>query len=63
VPDDAVRTALHGYGMDAWTADALVGLFAEYRRSGTHGYASAVSDDVERITGRPPRSLDQLLAR
>jgi uncharacterized protein YbjT (DUF2867 family) len=62
VPDDAVRTALLGYGMDVWLVDALVGLFAEYRRSGTDGYAAAVSGDVERITGQPPRSLDQMLA-
>jgi uncharacterized protein YbjT (DUF2867 family) len=62
VPDDAVRGALLGYGMDAWLVDALVGLFAEYRRSGTDGYASVVNDTVELITGRPPRSLEQLLA-
>jgi uncharacterized protein YbjT (DUF2867 family) len=61
-PDDAVRSALLGFGLDAWFADALVGLFQEYRRSGTDGYASVVTDTVERVTGRPPRSLDDLLA-
>ena len=61
-PDDAVRSALLGFGLDPWFADALVGLFQEYRRSGTDGYASVVTDTVERVTGRPPRSLDDLLA-
>jgi uncharacterized protein YbjT (DUF2867 family) len=61
-PDDTVRSALLGVGVDAWFADALVGLFQEYRRSGTDGDASVVTDTVERLTGRPPRSLDDLLA-
>lgn len=61
-PDDAMRSALLGFGLDQWFADALVGLYQDYRRSGTDGYASALSDTVERITGRPPRSLDELLS-
>jgi uncharacterized protein YbjT (DUF2867 family) len=61
-PDDAVRSALLGFGLNEWFADALVGLFGDYRESGTGGYASVVSGDVERVTGRPPRSLDQLLS-
>jgi uncharacterized protein YbjT (DUF2867 family) len=61
-PDDAVRSALLGFGLNEWFADALVGLFGDYRESGTDGYASVVSGDVERVTGRPPRSLDQLLS-
>jgi uncharacterized protein YbjT (DUF2867 family) len=62
VPDDAARSAMLGFGMDAWLVDALVGLFAEYRRSGTDGYASVVTDSIERLSGKPPRSLDQMLA-
>jgi uncharacterized protein YbjT (DUF2867 family) len=62
VPDDAVRSGLLGFGVDPWFADALVGLFEEYRRSGPDGYASVVTDTVERVTGRPARSLDDLLA-
>jgi uncharacterized protein YbjT (DUF2867 family) len=62
VPDDAVRSSLLGFGLDSWFADALVGLFQEYRRSGTDGYASVVTDTVLRVTGRPARSLDDLLA-
>ena len=61
-PDDAVRSALLGFGLDQWFADALVGLYQDYRRSGTDGYASALTDTVERITRQPPRSLDSLLS-
>lgn len=62
-PDDAVRGALVGAGLNAWFADALVGLYQDYRRSGVDGYASEVTDTVERLTGRPPRSLDGLLGQ
>jgi uncharacterized protein YbjT (DUF2867 family) len=62
VPDDAVRQALLGAGLNQWFATALVGLYQEYRRSGTRGYASQVTGSVERITGRPPRSLDDVLS-
>lgn len=61
-PDEAVRGALGGAGLDQWFADALVGLYQDYRRSGIDGYASTLTDTVERITGRPPRSLDALIA-
>ena len=60
-PDEAVRDALLGAGLSAWFADALVGLYQDYRRSGTDGYAAQVTDTVERLTGRPARSLDDLL--
>jgi uncharacterized protein YbjT (DUF2867 family) len=60
-PDDAVRQALLGAGLSEWFATALVGLYQDYRRSGTDGYAAQVTDTVERLTGRPPRSLDNLL--
>ena len=62
-PDDAVRTALLGFGLDEWFVGALVSLYQDYRRSGTDGYASAVTDTVERFTGAPPRALDILLAQ
>ena len=61
VPDDAVRQALLGAGLTAWFAGALVGLYQDYRRSGTDGYAAQVTDTVDRLTGRPARSLDDLL--
>ena len=61
VPDEPARQALLGAGLSEWFADALVGLYRDYRRSGTDGYAARVTDTVERLTGRPARSLDDLL--
>ena len=61
VPDQATRDSLMSFGVDEWFAAALVGLYQVYRRSGTDGYAAQVTDTVERITGKPARSLDQLL--
>jgi uncharacterized protein YbjT (DUF2867 family) len=60
-PDDAVRDALLGYGLDAWFVDALIGLYQDYRRSGADGYASTVTDTVQHLAGAPPRTLDALL--
>jgi uncharacterized protein YbjT (DUF2867 family) len=62
VPDDAVRTALSGFGMGDWMVGALVDLFEDYRRSGPAGYAAQVTDAVKRLTGRDPRSLDSMLS-
>ena len=62
VPDDAVRQALLGAGLNEWFAGALVGLYQDYRRSGPDGYAAQVTDTVPRLTGHPARSLDDLLA-
>ena len=39
VPDHAVREALLGMGLDPRFVGALVGLYQDYRRSGTSGYA------------------------
>jgi uncharacterized protein YbjT (DUF2867 family) len=60
-PDDAVRQGLLGAGLNEWFANALVGLYQDYRRSGTDGYAAQVTDTVERLTGHKARSLDDLL--
>ncbi len=60
-PDDAVRQTLLGFGTGEWMAGGLVDLFQEYKRSGTDGYAAAVTDTVQRVTGRAPRSLDMML--
>ena len=62
VSDDASRSTLSGFGMTAWFMDALVGLYQNYRRSGQGGYAARVTETVLRITGRPPRTLDALIA-
>jgi uncharacterized protein YbjT (DUF2867 family) len=61
-PDDAVRRALLAAGLGEWLVDGLVGLYQDYRGSGSDGYAAQLTNTVERLTGRPPRSLDQLLA-
>jgi uncharacterized protein YbjT (DUF2867 family) len=62
VPDEAVRQALLGAGLNPWFADALVGLYQDYRRSGNDGYAAQVTDTVQRVTGHAPRSLEDFLA-
>jgi uncharacterized protein YbjT (DUF2867 family) len=60
-PDEAVRKALLGAELTEWFAGALVGLYQDYRRSGTDGYAAQVTETIQRLTGRPARSLDGLL--
>jgi uncharacterized protein YbjT (DUF2867 family) len=62
VPDQSVRDALLAMSLDPWFVDALIGLYQDYRRSGTDGYVSVVTDIVFGLTGRPPRTLDALLA-
>jgi uncharacterized protein YbjT (DUF2867 family) len=62
VPDQAVRDSLLGLGLDEWFVGALIGLYQDYRRSGTNGYAAVVTDTIERLTGKPARSLDAMLA-
>ena len=59
--DNAVRQVLLGAGLTKWFASALVGLYQDYRRSGTGSYAAQVTGTVQRLTGRPARSLDDLL--
>ena len=61
-PDDAIHALLLDEGMDAWLAEATIGLFADYRRSGPFGYAAAVTESVERLTRASPRTLDGLIA-
>lgn len=61
VPDDAVRGALAEVGLSEWLIGALVDLYQDYRRSGADGYAAQVTDTVQRLLGRPPRTLDPLL--
>jgi uncharacterized protein YbjT (DUF2867 family) len=61
IPDEAVRDTLLGFGMDQWLVGAIVDLGAEYRRCGTDGYPARVTGTVRELTGREPRSLDQVL--
>ena len=60
-PDNAVRQALAGAGLSEWFAGALVGLYQDYRGSGADGYAARVTDTVQSVTGRPARSIDDML--
>jgi uncharacterized protein YbjT (DUF2867 family) len=62
VPDDATREALTGFGLGAWLVEAIVELYASYRTSGADGVAARVTDDLARLLGREPRTLEQLLA-
>lgn len=62
VDDESVRQALTGFGLGEWMVNSLVELFEDYRRSGEDGYAAQVTEVVQRLTGRAPRSLDQLLS-
>jgi uncharacterized protein YbjT (DUF2867 family) len=61
-PDDEMREQLLQSGAGEWLATAEVELFEQYRQSGAFGYASAVTETVERLTGNPPRTLDDVLA-
>ena len=61
-PTTLCATRSSGAGLNAWFVDALVGLYQDYRRSGIDGYAAQVTDTVAQITGRPARTLDDLLA-
>jgi NAD(P)H dehydrogenase (quinone) len=47
-----------GYGAPDWQVEAWVSTYLAIR----DGSMAAVTDDVLRLTGRPPLSLDQLLA-
>jgi hypothetical protein len=58
-----VRHAVIGAGLTEWFANALIGLYQDYRRSGTGGYAAQVNGTIQRLTGRPARSLDDLLGQ
>jgi uncharacterized protein YbjT (DUF2867 family) len=61
-PDDAMRERLLARLGDEWMANAGIELFQEYRRSGAFGYAAAITETVERLTGSAPRTLDALIA-
>lgn len=62
VPLETFRKTMLGYGLQRWLVDGLVSMFEDYQRSGADGYAAQVTDTVERVTGRPARTLDGLLA-
>jgi uncharacterized protein YbjT (DUF2867 family) len=53
VPEDAARQAMHG--APQWMTDAMLELYAVAKA----GYSAAVTSDVERLTGRPPRTVQE----
>ncbi len=55
MPADQFKQALLGAGLPEWSANALVDLQQLYRSGG----ASAVTNDVEQILRRKPRSFEQ----
>ncbi len=57
VPDGSMRGTLSSYGMPAWQADGLIEDYEHYRR----GEAAGLSQDVEKVTGTPPRSFQTFL--
>ncbi len=57
LPAPVVREAMIGQGVPAWLVDALLDLYARSLR----GEGTAPTPHVERITGRPPRTLDHFL--
>jgi uncharacterized protein YbjT (DUF2867 family) len=57
VPRDAAKQAMLGAGMTERYAEAISELMDDYRA----GKMSAVTPDVERVTGRKPRTLEQFV--
>jgi uncharacterized protein YbjT (DUF2867 family) len=55
---DAFAQALAGAGLPGWLVDALV----EYNTLLAGGHGATVTDEVARVTGRPPRTFDQFAA-
>ena len=54
VPLEAAREALIGMGISEWLAGAFCEYFENYRKGGSAG----VANDVEKLTGQPPRSFE-----
>lgn len=58
IPMSEQKKAMLSAGMPEWQAQALLELQEYY----VQGNGGELNDDVQRITGRPPRNLDQFLA-
>jgi uncharacterized protein YbjT (DUF2867 family) len=56
-PPDEVRKRLLGYGWPEWTVDGMLEIYAAY----AEGAGALVTDEVEKATGRPARSLGGFL--
>jgi len=58
VPGDALKAGLLDAGLEEWLADDMVTLNAAF----AGGAGEGVTDDVERVTGRPARTFAQFVA-
>jgi len=58
MPPEAFRQALAGAGLPGWLVDALV----EGNTMLAAGHGATVTDEVARLTGRPPRTFEQFAA-
>jgi uncharacterized protein YbjT (DUF2867 family) len=54
VPEEAARQSMQGAGMPDWLIGAIMELFALNKA----GYTAKVTDAVERVAGRKPRSFE-----
>lgn len=57
IPDDAARASMIGIGIPPWIADGIGAVFRQLRQ----GVAAPVTDQVERLLGRPAGSVDGFL--
>ena len=55
VPESAAKTAMLGLGMPGWMVDAMMELHAIDKA----GYAAAVTDTVEKVTGKKARTFSE----
>lgn len=55
VSDEVARDSMVQMGMNEWVADGYVELFDGFRA----GFADEPSEDVAKVKGNPPRSIDQ----
>jgi uncharacterized protein YbjT (DUF2867 family) len=58
VPDGGARQAITAMGAPIWLAEGMINLYHLFK---VNGHTSLVLDTVERITGRPARTLDAYL--
>ena len=58
VPDGAARQAMTGMGLSSWLAEGMLTLYHVFKANGATALAL---DTVERLTGRPARTLDAYL--
>ena len=54
VPPQKAREAMLGMGIPEWTASAYTEIFTAL----AHGFGYPITDDVEKVTGLPPRSYE-----